>query len=290
MTFNSPITELIRKRRSIRTYSGKPLPDPALRALGQTCSDLTRGPLGSFCRFALVHLSDSGEKNETLSPALRPGTYGLIRNARSYIVGAIHPGRFEDYGYLMETIVLQATDLGLGTCWLGGTFSRSSFSRIIGLQQDERLPAVSPVGFAAAHRHPAATLVSAVARSTYRKSWERLFYREDFEHPMSSEQSVTMWPESLTTALEMIRLAPSSANRQPWRILMSSPEVVHFFLYRTGIGTGGGAGGWLDIGIAMCHFELSLRAHGIIGSWCNEDPGLTSKNLEYRVSWRGRQN
>ena len=42
------------------------------------------------------------------------------------MVGAVReaPKDLEDYGYLMERAVLFATDLGFGTCWLGGTFTQ----------------------------------------------------------------------------------------------------------------------------------------------------------------------
>jgi len=39
----------------------------------------------------------------------------------------------ENFGYRMELIVLHATDLELGTCWLGGTFFTQQF-----LAQDPR--------------------------------------------------------------------------------------------------------------------------------------------------------
>ena len=46
----------------------------------------------------------------------------------------------------MECLILTATDMGLGTCWLGGFFTRGSFSRRVGLKDEERIPAVASVG------------------------------------------------------------------------------------------------------------------------------------------------
>jgi hypothetical protein len=86
----------------------------------------------------------------------------------------------------------------------------------------------------------------------------------------------------------MVRLGPSAANMQPWRILKSG-NTFHFYLKRSSfyknrliydIQRN-------DIGIAMCHFELSAKETGLDGSWIVKNPGITSgsSDLEYVVSW-----
>jgi nitroreductase len=65
-----------------------------------------------------------------LSPQLKGlGTYGFIKGATGFIMGTVgHSEKnLEDYGYVMERAILFATDIGLGTCWFGGTFTRSRF-------------------------------------------------------------------------------------------------------------------------------------------------------------------
>jgi len=51
----------------------------------------------------------------------------------------VGPGakNLEDYGYLMEAIILKATELNLGTCWLGGSFTQSNFARKINAADNE---------------------------------------------------------------------------------------------------------------------------------------------------------
>ena len=93
--------------------------------------------------------------------------------------------------------------------------------------------------------------------------------------------------------LEMIRLGPSASNRQPWRIVKEPDrDSFHFVLERTR--------GYLrsyqgvdfqkiDMGIAMCHFELSARESGLDGSWEIRNPGLAlGEGREYTVSWTPR--
>jgi hypothetical protein len=98
-------------------------------------------------------------------------------------------------------------------------------------------------------------------------------------------------------ALEAVRMAPSATNKQPWRLVRSG-AAWHFFLRRTrGYGKGSALFTVLriadlqrvDLGIAMCHFELVAREHGLAGGWVVRDPGiqLPDKDAEYVVTWVG---
>jgi hypothetical protein len=44
----------------------------------------------------------------------------------------------------------------------------------------------------------------------------------------------------------------------------------------------------VDLGIAMCHFELVARESGLGGSWVAADPGLAlpGPGIEYTATWR----
>ncbi len=107
-------------------------------------SNNTNGPLGTKSRFAFI--TNATKDQEALRWLI---TYGL-KNPMGFIIGAVENAQhsLEDFGYLMEKNILMATDLGLGTCWLGGTFNSSRFSRKIALLDNEILPAVTPVGYA----------------------------------------------------------------------------------------------------------------------------------------------
>ena len=119
------------------------------------------------------------------------------------------------------------------------------------------------------------------------------------------ERAVELPPHQ-REALETLRLAPSASNRQPWRALVAG-EQVHLYLRRTpGYHRAGGMDlQRLDIGIAMAHLELALRAadpgKAGRGRWeppgpgepadrgrrAREDRGASSfQNLEYMASWR----
>jgi hypothetical protein len=190
----------------------------------------------------------------------------------------------------MEYAVLFATDLGLGTCWLGGTFSKSNFAKKIAVTAREVMPAVVTVGYIEDGSR-FGDWIRKRARSDLRFPWESLFFDERFGEPLTAERA-GLYAEPL----EMVRLAPSASNKQPWRIVRVG-DVWHFFLQRT---KGYGEGSFLfrllhladlqrvDMGIAMCHFELTARELGLTGRWVIDEPDIRKpdESTEYTVSWR----
>jgi hypothetical protein len=279
--------ELIDLRYSCRTYLERPIADPDREALRAVLAVRTTGPLGSPVRFGLIAASadDAGALR-------RLGTYGFIKGATGYIVGAVRkgPGDLEDYGYLLEDVVLQATGLGLGTCWLGGTFTRSTFtSRFGGVGRAETIPAVVSIGYPG---DDGAERIREREEGTRRFPPDALFFDGEFGRPLGRERAV-----GYEAALDAVRMAPSATNKQPWRIVRRGDDW-HFHLVRTkGYGKGSP---WfkllriadlqrVDLGIAMCHFELVARESGRDGRWVVEDPGLPlpGPGIEYTVTWRG---
>ncbi|MFN2184087.1 MAG: nitroreductase family protein, partial [Anaerolineae bacterium] len=173
MTFNRPITEIIQARFSCRSYEERPITDGTRQQLSDVAATIGPGPFGTSPRFELV--AATGEDRAALKGL---GTYGFIKGATGFIVGAMRhaPRNTEDYGYLMELIILHATDLGLGTCWLGGSFTKSSFAAKIGASDDETVPAVAAVGYIAERPRTIDSLVRRSAGSDRRLPWDRLFF------------------------------------------------------------------------------------------------------------------
>jgi hypothetical protein len=85
----------------------------------------------------------------------------------------------------------------------------------------------------------------------------------------------------------MVRLAPSAKNKQPWRIVKDTSNHIHFFIEkdsRTGRVLNYQK---LDIGIAMCHFELTMRNFENDGGWKTSNPNFAfnSEKYKYVTSW-----
>jgi hypothetical protein len=79
----------------------------------------------------------------------------------------------------MEHVILFATDLGLGTCWLGGTFSKSGFAKKIAMRAREVMPAVAVIGYVAEESWFGGWIRKR-AGSDVRFPWESLFFDEKF--------------------------------------------------------------------------------------------------------------
>jgi hypothetical protein len=279
-----PVTELIAQRTSCRRYAETPI-DPERRdrlALFLAASHV--GPFGAPVRFELLAADGQG------GSALRGlGTYGFIRGATAFIAGAVGRGEknLEDFGYLMERIVLYATGLDLGTCWLGGTFTKSRFAARIGVRKDEQMPAVVATGVPAGRPYAPDQISRRVAGSDHRLPWEALFFDSQFSQPLTPQGAGAYAP-----ALEMVRLGPSASNKQPWRIVRQG-QSWHFFIQRSP-----SYGRTLrlarladmprlDIGIALCHFELTARELGLAGAWqvTAPDVPLLPAHTEYTATW-----
>ena len=285
-TFSKPVVELISQRYSCRTYLEEPIEHELQRRLSEFADGLGPGPFGGRARFQLVAAAEEDSK------ALRQlGTYGFIKSATGYLVGATQDGeeKLEDFGFLMEKLVLFATDLGLGTCWLGGTFTKSSFAQKIAARPDELIPSVAAVGYCARKPRAVDRLIRRGADGDRRLPFERLFFDERFANPYSSATA-----GEYALPLEMVRLAPSASNRQPWRMIRLDNRW-HFYLQRTP----GYRESFLnriftqadlqrvDMGIAMCHFELTAREQGLAGEWVKDDPGIDTPDefTCYSATW-----
>jgi nitroreductase len=88
-----------------------------------------------------------------------------------------------------------------------------------------------------------------------------------------------------------VRIGPSASNRQPWRVVRETDrDVFHFYISRT-LGYAekflGVSLQDIDMGIAMCHFEVALQEMNQKGSWQNMQFAPPQGGLEYIVSWIG---
>jgi len=122
-------------------------------------------------------------------------------------------------------------------------------------------------------------------------AWEQLFYARRFGSPLARASAGVYAP-----ALDMVRLGPSARNKQPWRIIWDG-DAWHFYLQRQKDRTIKLASALMliedlqriDMGIAMCHFELTARELGLAGRWVVCDPGIEHADgqVEYTASWIG---
>ena len=272
--------EIIKKRRSVRTYKKIDFDGALTDQINTILQNHTEGPFGNKVLFSLVEKKLAKENNK-----IKLGTYGFISGAQYFIASQVKntPNANIDVGYLLEKIILQLTALDLGTCWLGGTFSRSDFSDILSSESDTIIPAITPVGYPADSMSVRENIIRWGAKADSRKKWEELFFSDSMDSPLSKEEA---GPYEIP--LEMLRLAPSASNKQPWRVI-KTVDAFHFYLKRTP-GYGKISKGvdlqMIDMGIAMAHFEISCTELSQEGKWNHNDPGMLSGDTaKYCISW-----
>jgi hypothetical protein len=270
MYFSNPVQQLIKNRHSCRTFENRSIEGPKLdefKKFINLCSNET-------FRFDIIEKS-VGPEGEKL------GTYGIIKNARIFVAGIAKKKTADmcEFGSVFETIVLYGAGRGFSSCWLGGTFDRAGFSEMLNIANDEFVPVVIPFGYAAHSRSIKERLMRALVGSDNRLPWNELFFKFSQETPLTPEES-----EEYRLPLEMLRLAPSARNRQPWRVIKDGLGF-HFYLSRSkGFEKYTYDIQLIDVGIAFSHFALAARDNHIRGRIVYSNPGIKS-NLEYVRSW-----
>jgi hypothetical protein len=264
------ITETIMQRRSVRTYTGEPLDEATLQAIREYIAGV-QAPFGAKCRIETISASASAS-----AEAVKLGTYGSIKGAANYLALIIEgddPIAEVGAAFAFEQVVLFCTTLGLGTCWLGGFFSRGGFTKRLKLRRGERLRIVSPVGYAADKPHLSLLTLFGSSKPTPRKPFEVNFFDHRFGEPLTREQA-----GAYALPLEMVRLAPSANNKQSWRVVMGDGKFDFYKSASFGFDN-------IDLGIALCHFELTCAEAGLKGRFEVRTDAPEVPKVTYVISW-----
>ena len=256
------------QRKSCRSYKKEKLLKHDRERITAYIQQDFQTPFGAEPRFTLIDLIPDEKKL---------GTYGFIKDAQHFIAGAVKkaPMCIEDYAYALEKIILIATTLGLGTCWLGGTYDKKGFMERIHIRPDEVLPAVTPIGYKG-EEGLKDQLIRWKAGSDDRKMWSELFFDTYFNTPLETENA-----GDYMTAFTMVQYAPSGSNAQPWRLILDEDTV---YFYHDGK-TEYNMIRQLDMGIAFCHFQSAMDQFQIKGEWSIKDPDRNSGKMSYVATW-----
>lgn len=248
------ILTAIQRRMSVRSYDGNRLVEPVwldrLMACANTAGHLDAPPV----RLALV--SGVAYTQRILTHIV--GSYGLVQNPPHLLVGVLpeESGLARlDLGYVMEQVVLEATRLGLSTCWIAGSYSPKRVGNAVNLMAGEVAAAVVALGYPVEQGwgrfHSRA--VRRLAGGHKRKPLTEIVFAGRWGEPWSPAGADPI----LVTMLEHARLAPSATNRQPWRFMVR-PDAIVLATVRPAP---------IDAGIVMAHVALVAAALGQPGRW-----------------------
>ncbi len=192
------------------------------------------------------------------------GSYGKVTGAPHVLIfiGDTTSEHCDEHvGYTGEATILEASALGLDTCWVGGFFNPKRTRELVHLGPGERVFAVSPLGHAT---HDPSFSERAMRRLAGAHNRKRVA-------EIAPGMSGGGWPEWAQTAVETARLAPSAMNRQPWRFRFDAGALV---IARDNAAETPRVSKRLDCGIAMLHAELGARAAAADGAWRPAATGL----------------
>ena len=247
------VLDAIRRRVSVRSYDRCPVEPACLEHLltsSRTADHLTAIPP----RIALV----SGVERTRRVLTYMIGSYGLVQNPPHLLVGVLPEesdlARLE-LGYVFEQVVLEATRLGLGTCWVTGSYDARRAGEAADLARGEVAAAVCALGYpdAGSWGRFHTRTVRWLAGGHRRKALTEIVFSERWGQPWSTEAA----DPKLVAALEHARLAPSASNLQPCRFVVR-PERVVLTLVRSAP---------IDAGIMMAHLTLARSVLGLAGRW-----------------------
>ncbi|MDE6483867.1 MAG: hypothetical protein K2L14_00520 [Duncaniella sp.] len=262
------IIEAMKERRSVRTFDGEGI-TPRQEAELEQAIAASVTPFGGRVSIKI--------KKFNLKEGYKPGTYGMIKGAEAFFMvgtGADEASALSA-GYRFEQVVLRAWQLGLGTCWIAATFKGSDFEKDVTWPEGEILKVVSPVGKAAK-----ISLMEKIARfavgSKNRKPFDDLFFYKDFSSAVAPDNQ-------FREALEMLRLAPSSTNSQPWRALVEGDAVHFYYKPKSRLAV-------LDTGIGLCHFRETEKFYGHDGEFGKLSAApMPPEDWKYLVTYRRKK-
>lgn len=265
------VIEQIKSRRSVRTFDGGML-DESIKEKLKTEMENIRNPFDIPVEFKFL---DAKEHGLTCPVVVGTDLFvgGKVKNV---------PNASVAFGYSFEAFVLIAGSLGLGTVWLGGTMNRAAFETAMELEENEMMPCASPIGYMSKKMSVRETMMRKAVKADDRLPFGELFFEGSSDCPLTVEKA-----GELILPLEMVRLAPSAVNKQPWRVVVED-KMVHFYLKRSkGFGKDGKLDmQMIDMGIALCHFELAAKECGLNIEFIQKASEKNYDGAEYVASYK----
>lgn len=260
--------EAIKERKSVRTFDKNKKIDEALLNEIKEYINNSSNPFNLKIEWRLLNC----EEFNLSSP--------VIVGENWYIGGKLKKEPLFElaFGFEFEEIVLFLQTKNIGTTWMAGTLSRDIFEKAMDLNDDEVMPCVSPIGYKANKLSLREKLMRKGIKADSRLDFNELFFSKDFKHSLNEEEL-----NKYKDILELVRIAPSAVNKQPWRILIDGNNI-HFYKKASIKNDRGFDVQKVDMGIAMNHFIQGLKNKNLNYEFSFVDPNLESNDLEYIAS------
>lgn len=233
----------MKERRAVRTfYKDRALSEGQIAEIQRVIND-SKSPFGGEIAVKIHHF-DLSKKS--------PNTYGSVEGASWYVlVGCDRtPRSLLTLGFCMTQVALKIFSMGLGTNMITATFKGSSFIPAANFPENLPLTVLMPFGVPRKKFRLSEWLTHFFLGSRKRKPFSELFGKVAHSSP-------------LRQPLEMMRIASSAYNRQPWRAIVQN-DMVWFYQvpsHNAEIGMGNG----------LCQFYFTLKENGYDGVFSDAD-------------------
>jgi len=270
------IIEIIKKRKSCRTFNKVGIKTADRTELESFITENSKGLQNEVVNFRIIEKKDADKQMKL--------NYGMITGHNTYVLGKSKSTAESrvNYGYMMEKVVLKATEMNMSTCWIG-YFDNTYFNEIP-IEDGFEIPSIVIIGYSVDKQTYQDKIVRFSINASTRNSWDKLFFNYNLKTPLVNRNF-----KEYADSLEMTRLAPSSGNTQPWRVFFDDTEK-EFHFFKKSVSKRYESRGLhdIDMGIAMSHFELTSLQNRLSGRWlkhANENVGKIV-DLQYVMTWK----
>ncbi|WP_066497340.1 nitroreductase family protein [Abyssisolibacter fermentans] len=171
-------------------------------------------------------------------------------------------GYLYNIGYIGEEIILEFTKLGIGTCWVGSPVSYDKLYKEVNFKDGYEFVILIAFGY------PDDNEVSKIKKRLHK---DDIVFKGEIK-------------KELMTIMDIVKMAPSSLNSQPWRIHVDN-NTWHIYMKKGNTITNSSLHqlNKIDMGIAIRHIIKGSKEQGFKPEIISRD-NMKTEGLDYVLS------
>ena len=172
--------DVVAARKSVRSYADKPVEEEKLFKILESARLAPSWANKQCCKYIVV-------KDKAKIQELASGLNGWLKQAPVIVVACADPKDsgdrngmnyyLVDVGISMQQLVLAATDVGLGTCWIGA-FDEAKVKKALGIPENIKVVAMTSLGYPADNEGFGTKLIKTAIGGGKRKPLADIVHRE----------------------------------------------------------------------------------------------------------------